>query len=53
MIQSLIRLAPDRDDISDESLQMLYQSTKTIEELQSQVIELREKLSEFTESLAR
>ena len=53
MIQSLIRLAPDREDMSDESLHMLYQSTKTVEDLQSQVIDLREKLTEFTESLAR
>ena len=53
MIETLIYLAPDNEDISEEARVILYDSISSIEEIEKIAQELTEKVQNFTNSLVR
>lgn len=52
MVQTLIRLAPDREDSSDEAKKVVYDSTSTVEALEKIGTGISEKLEKFSFALA-
>ncbi|CAF1141397.1 unnamed protein product, partial [Brachionus calyciflorus] len=52
MVQALIRLAPDREDMSEEAKRIVYDSTSTVEVLEKIGATISEKLEKFSISLA-
>ena len=52
MVQALIRLAPDRDELSDEAKKIVYDSTSTVETLEKIGTAISEKLEKFSTALA-
>jgi hypothetical protein len=52
VVQVLIRLARDREELSDEARKMIYGTTSTVENLEKIAIHLGDRLEKFTNSLA-
>lgn len=53
MVQALIRLAPDKEDLSEEAKKMIYDSTSTVEALEKMSTALTEKIEKFTTNLCK
>ncbi|CAF0722793.1 unnamed protein product, partial [Brachionus calyciflorus] len=52
MVQALIRLAPDREDMSEEAKRIVYDSTSTVDVLEKIGSTISEKLEKFSIALA-
>lgn len=52
MVQVLIRLAKDREELSEEAKRLIYETTASVENLEKISLHLADTLEKFTESLA-
>lgn len=52
MVQVIIRLAKDREELSEEAKRLIYETTSTVENLEKISIHLGDTLEKFTVSLA-
>lgn len=52
MVQVIIRLAKDRDELSEEARRLIYETTSSVENLEKISIHLGDTLEKFTNSLA-
>ena len=51
MIKSLIHLSPDKDDLSEESLRIIYGTNDSIARIEEIAVNLFERIQEFTDTI--
>lgn len=52
MVQVVIRLAKDREELSDEAKKLIYETTSSVDNLEKISLHLGESIEKFTNTLA-